>query len=145
MFDFDSVRRRFPALTEGIAHFDSPGGPPVADVVAVAVSTTLRSAVANRGRVTRAERRADDIVIAARQAAVDLLNAEPAGEVFGRSMTQLTYDCSRALAATWGAGEEVGVTRLDHDVNIRPWVQGAQWAGLVVRWADFNPEGRAEG
>jgi cysteine desulfurase family protein (TIGR01976 family) len=140
MFDVDSVRERFPALAEGAAHFDSPGGSLVADVVADAVSRTLRSAVANRGRVTRAERRADDIVIAARQAAADLLNADPAGVVFGRSMTQLTYDFSRALAATWAAGDEVVVTRLDHDANIRPWVQAAQRAGVVVRWADFDPE-----
>jgi len=92
MFDVDSVRKHFPALAEGAAHFDSPGGSQVAEAVADAVSRTLKSAVANRGRVTRAERRADDIVIAARQAAADLLNADPAGVVFGRSMTQLTYD-----------------------------------------------------
>ena len=99
----------------------------------------LTSAIANRGRVTRAERRADDIVHGARAAAADLLNADPAGVVFGRSMTQLTYDFSRALAATWDAGDEVVVTRLDHDANIRPWVQGAQRAGALVRWADFDP------
>jgi cysteine desulfurase family protein (TIGR01976 family) len=140
MFDVDSVRKRFPALAEGAAHFDSPGGSHVADVVADAVSTTLTSAVANRGRVTRAERRADDIVHDARTAAADLLNADPAGVVFGRSMTQLTYDFSRALAATWASGDEVVVTRLDHDANIRPWVQAAQRAGAVVRWAEFDPE-----
>jgi len=140
MFDVDSVRKHFPALAEGSAHFDSPGGSQVAEAVADAVSRTLKSAVANRGRVTRAERRADDIVIAARQAAADLLNADPAGVVFGRSMTQLTYDLSRALAATWAAGDEVVVTRLDHDANIRPWVQAAQRVGVLVRWADFNPE-----
>jgi cysteine desulfurase family protein (TIGR01976 family) len=140
MFDVDSVRKRFPALAEGAAHFDSPGGSQVPDVVADAVSTTLTSAIANRGRVTRAERRADDIVHGARLAAADLLNADPAGVVFGRSMTQLTYDFSRALAATWAAGDEVVVTRLDHDANIRPWVQAAHRVDAVVRWADFDPE-----
>ena len=140
MFDVDSVRRRFPALAEGAAHFDSPGGSQVPDVVAEAVASTLLSATANRGRSTRAERRADDVVTAARQATADLLNASPAGVVFGRSMTQLTYDFSRALAATWAPGDEVVVTRLDHDANIRPWVQAAQRAGVAVRWADFNPE-----
>jgi cysteine desulfurase family protein (TIGR01976 family) len=140
MFDVGSVRKHFPALAEGAAHFDSPGGSQVADVVADAVSTTLTSAIANRGRVTRAERRADDIVHGARLAAADLLNADPAGVVFGRSMTQLTYDFSRALAATWAAGDEVVVTRLDHDANIRPWAQAAYRAGAVVRWADFDPE-----
>jgi cysteine desulfurase family protein (TIGR01976 family) len=139
MFDVDSVRKRFPALAEGAAHFDSPGGSQVADLVADAVSTTLTSAIANRGRETTAERRADDIVHSARLAAADLLNADPAGIVFGRSMTQLTYDFSRALASTWVAGDEVVLTRLDHDANIRPWVQAAQRAGVVVRWADFDP------
>jgi cysteine desulfurase family protein (TIGR01976 family) len=140
VFDVDSVRKRFPALAEGAAHFDSPGGSQVADLVADAVSTTLTSAIANRGRETTAERRADDIVRGARLAAADLLNADPAGVVFGRSMTQLTYDFSRTLAATWAAGDEVVVTRLDHDANIRPWVQAAQRAGAVVRWADFDPD-----
>jgi cysteine desulfurase family protein (TIGR01976 family) len=140
MFDVDSVRKHFPALAEGAAHFDSPGGSQVADVVADAVSTTLTSAIANRGRATRAERRADDIVHSARLAAADLLNADPNGVVFGRSMTQLTYDFSRALARTWAAGDEVVVTRLDHDANIRPWVQAAYRAGAVVRWADFDPD-----
>jgi selenocysteine lyase/cysteine desulfurase len=140
MFDVDSVRKHFPALAEGAAHFDSPGGSQVADVVADAVSRTLMSAIANRGRATRAERRAGDIVLGARLAAADLLNADPAGVVFGRSMTQLTYDFARALAATWTAGDEVVVTRLDHDANIRPWVQAAYRVGALVRWADFDPE-----
>ena len=56
----------------------------------------------------------------------DLLGADPRGVVFGRSMTQLTYDLSRTLAAGWGPGDEVVVTRLDHDANIRPWVQAAR-------------------
>jgi cysteine desulfurase family protein (TIGR01976 family) len=140
MFDVGSVRKSFPALAEGAAHFDGPGGSQVADVVADAVFTTLTSAIANRGRVTRAERRADDIVHGARLAAADLLNADATGVVFGRSMTQLTYDFSRALAATWVAGDEVVVTRLDHDANIRPWVQAAHRVEAVVRWADFDPE-----
>jgi cysteine desulfurase family protein (TIGR01976 family) len=59
--------------------------------------------------------------------------------VFGRSMTQLTYDLSRALAAGWGPGDEVVVTRLDHDANVRPWVQAAAARGATVRWADLDP------
>jgi cysteine desulfurase family protein (TIGR01976 family) len=59
--------------------------------------------------------------------------------VFGRSMTQLTFDFARALAATWEPGDEVVVTRLDHDANIRPWVLAAEAVGAVVRWADFDP------
>jgi cysteine desulfurase family protein (TIGR01976 family) len=69
----------------------------------------------------------------------DLLGADPAGIVFGRSMTQLTYDFARTLAKTWGAGDEVVVTRLDHDANIRPWVQAAVAAGATVRWVEPDP------
>ena len=74
-----------------------------------------------------------------RAALADLLGADPAGIVFGRSMTDLTYDMSRALARTWQAGDEVVVTRLDHDANVRPWIQAAEAAGAVVRWVDFDP------
>src|SRR5690606_6077258 len=99
----------------------------------------LTSAVANRGTVTRAERRADDIVRAARQAVADLLGADPRGVVFGRSMTALTFDMSRTLAAGWRPGDEVVVTSLDHDANVRPWVIAAERAGATVRWAEFDP------
>ena len=69
----------------------------------------------------------------------DLLGADPRGIVFGRSATSLTYDLARALAKDWGPGDEVVVTRLDHDANIRPWVQAAEAAGATVRWVDFDP------
>ncbi len=139
-YDVEAVRSHFPALKAGAAHFDGPGGAQVPDVVADAVAGTLTSAVANRGRVTTAERTADDIVLAARAAMGDLVGADPRGVVFGRSMTQLTYDLSRTLAKTWGPGDEVVVTRLDHDANVRPWVQAAQAAGATVRWAEFDRE-----
>jgi cysteine desulfurase family protein (TIGR01976 family) len=138
-FDVRSVRKHFPALADGIAHFDGPGGSQVPDVVGEAVGSVLTSAISNRGRVTAAERRADDIVHGARRAMADLLGAEARGIVFGRSMTQLTYDFARALAKTWAPGDEVVVTRLDHDANIRPWVQAASAVGCLVRWADFDP------
>jgi len=139
-YDVAAVRQLFPALSEGAAHFDGPGGSQTAAPVAAAVAAALTAAVANRGTVTRAERRADRIVRGARQAAADLLGAEPNGVVFGRSMTALTYDLSRALAKQWRSGEEVVVTRLDHDANVRPWVQAAAAAGVAVRWADIDPE-----
>jgi cysteine desulfurase family protein (TIGR01976 family) len=139
-YDVAAVRRSFPALTEGAAHFDGPGGSQVPAQVARAVADTLVSAIANRGTVTRAEQRAEAVVAAARQAVADLLGAEPGGVVFGRSMTQLTYDVARTLARQWAPGDEVVVTRLDHDANIRPWVQAAEAVGATVRWADFDPE-----
>jgi cysteine desulfurase family protein (TIGR01976 family) len=138
-YDVAALRRHFPALAEGAAHFDGPGGSQVPKEVAEAVRTTLASAVSNRGRSTPSERRADDIVTQARQAMADLVGGDAAGIVFGRSMTQLTYDMARTLAKGWSPGDEVVVTRLDHDANIRPWVQAAEAAGATVRWADFDP------
>ncbi|HEU0041445.1 MAG TPA: cysteine desulfurase-like protein, partial [Jiangellaceae bacterium] len=86
-YDVDAIRSHFPALTEGAAHFDGPGGTQVPDVVADAVRNTLSSAIANRGRITAAEINADDTVVEARRAVADLLGGDPRGIVFGRSMT----------------------------------------------------------
>ncbi|MDO8915813.1 MAG: cysteine desulfurase-like protein [Coriobacteriia bacterium] len=138
-FPIEAVRGQFPALLEGAAHFDAPGGSLVPAVVADAVRDTLRSAVNQRGTNTMAERRTDDIVLSARQAVADLLGADPGGVVFGRSMTQLTFDFSRTIAKTWAAGDEIVVTRLDHDANVRPWLIAAQRVGVEVRWIDFDP------
>lgn len=138
--DVAALRAHFPALAEGAAHFDGPGGSQVPDVVGEAVASTLTAAIANRGTVTRAEQRAERVVQEARAAMADLLGADPRGIVFGRSMTALTYDMARTLSATWVDGDEVVVTRLDHDGNIRPWVQAAERAGVTVRWADFDPQ-----
>ncbi|MEY4169137.1 MAG: hypothetical protein RLZ94_210 [Actinomycetota bacterium] len=128
-----------PALREGAAHFDGPGGTQIPDQVADAMNDALRSALSNRGRGTAAERRADDIVIGARQAMADLLGADARGIVFGRSMTQITMDIARTLAQNWGPGDEIVVSRLDHDADVRPWVIHAERAGATVRWAEFDP------
>src|ERR1700741_3622738 len=101
VYDVAALRAEFPALSEGAAHFDGPGGSQTPAVVADAVAGALRSAVANRGSVTRAEQRAEEIVAAARTAAADLVGGAAGGIVFGRSMTQLTYDFSRTLAKNW--------------------------------------------
>ena len=138
--DLAQVRAAFPSLALGAAHFDGPGGSQVPASVARVVADTMTAGLANRGSVTAAERRADAVVLAARRAIADLLGGVPGGVVFGRSMTQLTYDLARALAKQWGPGDEVVVTRLDHDGNIRPWVQAAAAAGATVRWADFDRE-----
>lgn len=138
-YDVDAVRSHFPALKEGAAHFDGPGGSQTPDLVARAVHDTLVSAVANRDTVTPAERRAEQIVTDFRATLGDLLATDPRGIVYGRSATALTYDFSRALARTWAPGDEVVVTRLDHDSNIRPWVQAAAAVGATVRWVDFDP------
>ena len=140
VFDVVAVRKQFPALDEGAAHFDGPGGSQTPQAVADAVSTTMTSALANRGTLTAAERRADEIVVAAREAMADLLGTDPRGIVFGRSMTQLTYDFARTLAKTWAPGDEVVVTRLDHDANVRPWIQAAEAVGATIRWVGFDTE-----
>jgi cysteine desulfurase family protein (TIGR01976 family) len=138
--DLTSVRAQFPALASGTAHFDGPGGSQVPESVARAVAATMTAGLANRGTVTEAERRAETVTCDARQAMADLLGADPRGVVFGRSMTQLTFDLARTLARGWGPGDEVVVTRLDHDANIRPWVVAAERSGATVRWLGFDPE-----
>ncbi len=138
-YDVAAVRADLPALRAGAAHFDGPGGSQVPRQVAEAVAATLTSPIANRGQVTAAERAADAIVLAARAAVADLVGGDPRGVVFGRSMTALTYEFARTLAAGWGPGDEVVVTRLDHDANVRPWVQAATARGATVRWADLDP------
>jgi cysteine desulfurase family protein (TIGR01976 family) len=139
-FDAAAVRAHFPALlTSGWARFDAPGGTQTPAPVVAAIADALTRPLANRGRVTEGQRNADDIVTEARRAMGDFLNTPASTVAFGRSATQLVYDLARTLAKDWGLGDEVVVTRLDHDSNIRPWVQAAEAAGATVRWADFDP------
>jgi len=138
-YDITAIRSQFPALAAGTAHFDGPGGTQTPQPVIRAIADAMSQPLSNRGRIAPGERNADVIVTGARRAMADLLGADPSGIVFGRSATQLTYDFSRTLAKTWGPGDEVVVTRLDHDANIRPWVQAAEQVGATVRWADFDP------
>ncbi|MCF7548749.1 cysteine desulfurase-like protein [Pseudonocardia sp. WMMC193] len=139
-YDVAALRAQFPALAAGTAHFDGPGGSQTPAVVAQAVADAMTSPIANRGSVTEAEKHADGIVLRARAAMADLLDADPRGIVFGRSTTALLFDLARTLAGTWGPGDEVVVTRLDHDANIRPWVLAAESVGATVRWLDFDPD-----
>ncbi len=139
VYDVARLRAQVPALAFGTAHFDGPGGTQVPTPVIEAMADTLAAGVSNRGRLTPAERRADDTVIAARQAMADLLGAHPGGIVFGRSMTQITFDIARTLAQDWSPGDEVVVSRLDHDADVRPWVIHAERAGATTRWAEFDP------
>src|SRR5579875_1235110 len=137
--DVTAVRSAFPALAAGAAHFDGPGGSQTPTPVADAIRATLLMPIANRGSVTEAERHSEAVVTGMRAAAGDLLAVSPRGVVFGRSMTQLTFDLARTLAATWAPGDEVVVSRLDHDANVRPWVIAAERVGATVRWLDFDP------
>lgn len=137
--DIDALRARIPALRAGVAHFDGPGGTQTPTPVIEAITHALSNPLAVRGSVAPGEINAETIVRDFRRAMADLLGAQAAGIVVGRSATQLTYDFSRVLARSWAPGDEVIVSRLDHDANIRPWIQAAEQAGAVVRWADFDP------
>ena len=137
--DVDRLRSDFPALASGIAFFDAPGGTQMPSPVIEAIGAALRAPLANRGHDNQAQRNAELIVTEARRAMSDFTGAEPSGVVFGRSATQLTFDLARTLARDWRPGDEVVVTRLDHDANIRPWVRVAQTVGATVRWAAFDP------
>lgn len=137
-FDVHRFRKQFSSLQSGIAHFDGPGGSQVPDAVGRAISETLCSSISNRGTITIPEKKADDVVLEFRKAVADFLDADPEGIVFGRSWTALAYDFSRAIAKTWKKGDEIVVTRLDHDSNIRPWIQAAEAVGVQVKWVDFD-------
>lgn len=138
-YDVARIRADVPALESGAAFFDGPGGSQTPRQVGDAIRDALLHPLSNRGRTTQAERNADDIVVGARRAVADLLGADPGGVVFGRSMTALTYQFSQALSRGWQPGDEVVVTRLDHDGNVRPWIQAAEAVGATVRFADFDP------
>jgi cysteine desulfurase family protein (TIGR01976 family) len=138
MYDVAALRARIPAMSAGTAFFDGPGGSQTPAEVAQAIAGALTAPLSNIGAPTQASRHAESIVADARGAIADLLGALPDGVVFGRSMTQLTYDLARTLASTWGPGDEVVVTRLDHDAHIRPWTQAAERVGATVRWVDFE-------
>lgn len=139
-YDVHELRRAFPGVDQDLARFDGPGGSLVPEVVADAVAGMLRAGVCQRGGTTAVGRLADDTVLAARAAIARHVGlADPRGVVFGRSMTAITFDMSRTLAREWGPGDEVVVSRLDHDSNIRPWVIAAERAGATVRWLGFDP------
>jgi cysteine desulfurase family protein (TIGR01976 family) len=139
-YDVAAVRAHYPALADGRAWLDGAAGTQVPQVVIDAVTQTYRMGVSNQGAPFEASRRAGEIVAQARAAVADLLGApDPRGVVFGPTMTALTYRFASALAATWRAGDEIVVTQLDHDANIRPWVQAACRAGVTVRIAEVDP------
>ncbi|MFD1374512.1 cysteine desulfurase-like protein [Actinoplanes sichuanensis] len=137
-FDVAALRAHFPALDSGLAFFDGPGGTQTPRAVAEAIAATMTGPLSNRGVVSASELNAERAVAEFRSAYADLLGVPAGGIVHGRSATQLTYDFSRHLAKDWRAGDEIVVSRLDHDSNVRPWVQAAERAGATVRWADFD-------
>jgi cysteine desulfurase family protein (TIGR01976 family) len=138
-FDVAAFRAEFPSLASGIAHFDNPGGTQTPLVVGEAIARTLTGPLSQRGSALVSQRNADQAVAGFRFAVADLVGGVPEGVVHGRSATALTYDFSRTLARTWSPGDEVVVCELDHDSNVRPWVQAAERAGATVRWLRLDP------
>ncbi|MET7656304.1 MULTISPECIES: cysteine desulfurase-like protein [unclassified Streptomyces] len=136
--DVAALRARFPSLAQGLAFFDGPGGTQTPTPVAEAVTRTLTGPLSNRGLVSASERNAEEAVAGFRAAYADLLGVPERGVVHGRSATQLTYDFSRTLAKSWRAGDEIVLSRLDHDANVRPWVQAAGRAGVTVHWIEID-------
>jgi len=137
-FDVTRARSLYPALTDGWAYLDGAAGTQVPQPVIDAVADAYRSGLGNVHGAFPASARSDAIVDGARQAVADLVGGDPRGVVLGPNMTTLTYRVSSALAATWRPGDEVVVSRLDHDANVRPWVQAADRAGATVRWAEVD-------
>lgn len=135
---WEEFRSNFPAV-EHASFFDNAGGTQTPRVVADAISAALTGGLSQRGQAYREARNADQIVLAAREAMGDLLGGPPGGVVFGRSATALILDFATTLTAGLGPGDEIAVSRLDHDANIRPWVLAAKQVGASIAWIDFDP------
>ena len=144
LFDPIPFRAQFPALQQKVngrtaVYLDGPGGTQVPQRVIDAISEALTLGISNHGGPFITSARTDAIVDEARLAMKDFLNARSPEEiVFGQNMTSLTFSISRAITRTWQAGDEIILTRLDHDANISPWLMAAEDRGLTIRWLDFD-------
>ncbi len=146
MIDPSLVRPHFPALAHRpagrppTAFFDGPGGTQACREAMEAMQRYLVESNANHGGSFRASRESDAVVLAARAAVADFLGApRPECILIGQNMTSLTLHISRSLAQRLQPGDEVVVTRLDHDANVAPWLLVARDRGCTVRWVDFDP------
>ncbi len=144
--DPTALRLRFPALgrtgEDGrpIVFADAPGGSQVPQTVIDAIAGHLRSGISNTHGVFAASEETDALITEARSAAADITGADPGEIVFGPNATTLLLHLSRSFGRTLGPGDEVVVTKLDHDANVRPWVLAAEDAGATVRWVDIRDE-----
>ncbi len=144
-FDWSHLRDQFPSLAltvnnQPAVYFDNPGGTQVPQRVIDAITRYLTTANANTHGAFLTSQRSDDIVADAHQAMADMLNAASPDEIiFGPNMTTLTLSVSRAIGRLIRPGDEVVVTRLDHDANIAPWL-ALEERGAIIRWADFDVE-----
>ncbi len=146
MFDLEAVRARFPALARvgddgrPMVLVDAPGGSQVPQDVIEAVSRHYRRGMSNTHGAFATSEETDAVIAEARRAAADFTGADPDEIVFGPNATSLLLHISRSFAKTLEPGDEVVVTRLDHDANVRPWVLAAADAGATVRWVDVHED-----
>jgi len=145
MIDLSHVRSRFPALAREqdgrpVVFADAPGGSHVPETVIEAIGGYLRSSNANTHGAFATSEETDLVIAETHRAAADLLHADPDEVVFGPNSTTLLLAFSRSIAGTLGPGDEVVVTRFDHDANVRPWILAAEDAGATIRWADLRDE-----
>ena len=144
-FPIEDVRSKFPGLQREVnghraIFFDGPGGSQSPESVGDAVRHYLMHQNANVGMSFATSVETDALIEDTLMACADFVGCEDHREiVFGQNMTSLTIQLASALSRTWGPGDEVVVTRLDHDANVRPWVLAAEWSGATVRRVDINP------
>ena len=141
--DLNYVRAQFPSLAQTVnghpaAFLDGPGGTQVPQRVIDAISGYLKQDNANTGGAYATSRHTDAIIARARAAMADFLSCAPDEVAFGPNMTTLTYAISRAIGRELVPGDEILVTRLDHDANVSPWLGMAEDRGVAVRWAEIN-------
>lgn len=145
MFKATQIRPQFPALNQQYngrpaIFFDNPGGAQVHESVITAMVDYLTRRNSNTHGLFETSLRTDAVIEAAHQAVADLLGCHADEVVFGNNMTSLTFHLSRSLAQELAPGDEIVVTRLDHDANVMPWVLAAQERGASIRWADIDVE-----
>ena len=142
--DLTYIRSQFPSLAQTVnghpaAFLDGPGGTQVPQRVIDAISNYLRRDNANTGGAYATSRNTDAMLVEARAAMADFLNCGADEIVFGPNMTTLTYAMSRAIGRDLGPGDEILVTRLDHDANVTPWL-ALEEKGVTIRWAEIHEE-----
>src|SRR5690349_15011415 len=120
--DVARIRGLFPTLGDGYLHLDGPAGMLIPESVSRAAAAALRVPRAGRGGAFAASARSDALVDAARRAVADLVGSEPSGVILGPNVTTLTAAVASALSLSWRRGDEIVLSRLDHDANIRPWL-----------------------
>lgn len=138
--DVAAIRARFSALSTPWALFDAPGGTQTPDSVIDAVTRYLRESNANLGGSFAASVRSDAVVTEARLAASDFLGCTPDEVIFGQNMTTLNFMLTRTVGRELSAGDEIVVTKLDHDANVSPWLELARDLGLEIRLVELHDD-----